>query len=136
MIDGLTRRELLASAIALTVDVRGTGAWRVSSADLPNIKDLGSYTDAKHYKLPEAAGTKTFYGLLTIDAGRQWLLAFTSCRRFSGLFRLRGLESLHVVIVDRQIRRATDFWTGDVVETTHVTVSDMRPHSARLFLCE
>ncbi|PYR61426.1 MAG: hypothetical protein DMF85_02285 [Acidobacteria bacterium] len=175
MTDGLTRRELL--AIALTVNVRGTGAWRVSSADLPNIKDargfvvpagdgdvsrieltrdwtgytcrsrvtnrgrapiaikevvlfdvtltfpassricgegfqmlsqsggtleepkdLGSYTDAKHYKLPEAAGTKTFYGLLTIDAGRQWLLAFTSCRRFSGFFRLRGPESLHVII--------------------------------------
>ena len=177
MTDGLKRRELLASAIALTVNVRGTGAWRVSSADLPNIKDargfvvpagdgdvsrieltrdwtgytcrsrvtnrgrapiaikevvlfdvtltfpassricgegfqmlsqsggtleepkdLGSYTDAKHYKLPEAAGTKTFYGLLTIDAGRQWLLAFTSCRRFSGFFRLRGPESLHVII--------------------------------------
>ena len=134
MIDGLTRRELLASAIALTVNVRGTGAWRVSSADLPNIKDLGSYTDAKHYKLPEAAGTKTFYGLLTIDAGRQWLLAFTSCPCFFNWDETT--RTVSQPFVDRQIRRATDFWTGNVVETTHVTVSDMRPHSARLFLCE
>jgi alpha-galactosidase len=69
-----------------------------SAGTLGQPKDLGSYTDAKHYKLPEAPGTKTFYGLMTIAERRQWALAFTSCRRFSGLFRLRGAGSLHVVV--------------------------------------
>ena len=78
---------------------------------LENPTDLGSYTDAKHYKLPMPAGVNTFYGLMTLtlppgeDVGQgadrskaAWLLAFTSCHRFSGLFRLRAASSLQVVV--------------------------------------
>jgi alpha-galactosidase len=61
--------------------------------------DLGNYTDAKHYKIPAAEGAQTFYGLMTVSppAGANLLLAFTSCRRFSGQFRLRS-ESLQVIV--------------------------------------
>ncbi len=55
-------------------------------------KDLGSYTDAKHYQMPTPPGTQQFYGAMTVsgtELKRQWVAAFTSCRRFSGLFRLR-----------------------------------------------
>jgi alpha-galactosidase len=66
---------------------------------LGEIADLGNYTDAGHYKMAEPAGTRVVYNLLTIDGGRgsgrpttapsHRVLAFTSCRRFSGQFRLR-----------------------------------------------
>ncbi len=69
-----------------------------SGGTLGEPKDLGSYTDSKHYKLPEPEGAKTFYGALTIAGPRSWTLAFTSCRRFSGLFRLRSPASLQVVV--------------------------------------
>lgn len=61
--------------------------------------DLGNYTDAKHYRLPAPEGAKAFYGLLTLSevAGKNHLLAFTSCRRFSGQFYLNGAR-LKVVV--------------------------------------
>jgi alpha-galactosidase len=61
--------------------------------------DLGNYTDAKHYKIPEPAGTRALYGMmmLTLPEGGKHLLAFTSCRRFIGQFYLRG-SSLQVVV--------------------------------------
>ena len=64
-------------------------------------KDLGSYTDAKHYKIPIPAGTRQYYGAMTFSPPqlhRNWVAAFTSCRRFSGLFRLRPPTSLQIVI--------------------------------------
>ena len=33
------------------------------------ITDLGNYTDAKHYRLPEPAGARVVYNLLTLAAG-------------------------------------------------------------------
>jgi alpha-galactosidase len=72
--------------------------------------DAGSYTDAGHYKLPTAStGARAFYGLTrlgswlpktdnVLDPDPQWVLAFTSCRRFSGFFRLNGPSSLDVVV--------------------------------------
>src|SRR5262249_4348317 len=54
--------------------------------------DFSQYTDAKHYRIPEADGTRAFFGLMTLTppgAGTT-LLAFTSCERFSGRFVLRG----------------------------------------------
>ena len=109
--------------VLFDVDVRAMGgSTRVygegfqmlsqNGGTLEHPTDLGSYTDAKHYKLPSPAGTSTFYGLLTLappSAGASgtdgrvieptgWILAFTSCRRFSGLFRLRGGSSLEVVV--------------------------------------
>src|SRR6185295_15009037 len=61
--------------------------------------DLGNYTDAKHYKMPQPAGARVFYGLMTMapPEGGNLLLAFTSCRRFSGQFYL-GPDSLQVIV--------------------------------------
>ena len=61
--------------------------------------DLSQYTDAKHYRIPEADGWRAYYGLLTLtppgkDAS---LLAFTSCARFSGRFVIRG-SSMRAVL--------------------------------------
>ena len=52
--------------------------------------DYSQYTDAKHYRIPEADGARAFYGLMTLtppDGEDTTLLAFTSCARFSGRFR-------------------------------------------------
>jgi alpha-galactosidase len=61
--------------------------------------DLGSYTDAKHYKMATPADGRAFYGLITLTPpqGPTQLMAFTSCHRFSGQFYLRG-RSLQAVI--------------------------------------
>jgi alpha-galactosidase len=84
--------------------------------------DLGNYTDAKHYKLPTPEASRTLYGMMTLapppakttpaglpgqgpryaggsdkTEGGNFLLAFTSCRRFSGQFYLRE-RALQVVV--------------------------------------
>jgi alpha-galactosidase len=61
--------------------------------------DIGDYTDVRHYKLPSPEGARVVYGLLTLAprSGPRLLLAFTSCRRFSGELRVRP-ESLQVVL--------------------------------------
>ena len=69
---------------------------------LGEITDLGNYTDLKHYKLPEPAGTRVVYNLLTLADGagapmQNHVLAFTSCARFSGKFQLRP-NSIAVVL--------------------------------------
>jgi alpha-galactosidase len=64
-------------------------------------QDLGSYTDAKHYRMPMPEGTRQFYGAMTFalpPPGTPWAAAFTSCRRFSGLLRLRPPSSLQIVV--------------------------------------
>jgi alpha-galactosidase len=60
--------------------------------------DLGSYTDAKHYRMPMPDGSRQMYGALRFSEGSPRELAFTSCHRFSGFFRLRGASSLQVVV--------------------------------------
>jgi alpha-galactosidase len=64
--------------------------------------DLGNYTDAKHYKLRVPEAGRTLYGMMTLapPEGGNFLLAFTSCRRFSGQFYLvdRGVQ----VVVDTE----------------------------------
>jgi len=61
--------------------------------------DLGNYTDAKHYKLPAAAGTRAFYGMMMVSPATRdhHLFAFTSCRRYMGQFYLNH-PSLRVVV--------------------------------------
>ncbi len=61
--------------------------------------DLGDYTDVRHYKLPQPDGARVVYGLLTLTSpgGGPLVLAFTSCRRFSGEFRVRP-TSIQVVL--------------------------------------
>ena len=50
--------------------------------------DYSQYTDAKHYHIPEPAGARTLYGMVTLaPPGQDTSLAgFTSCSRFSGKF--------------------------------------------------
>src|SRR5215475_6467628 len=64
--------------------------------------DLGNYTDAKHYKIPQPEGARVFYGLMTMTPpeGDVLALAFTSCRRFAGQFYLR--PDLLQVVVDTE----------------------------------
>ena len=64
--------------------------------------DYSQYTDAKHYKLPEPPDARTFYGLLTLVPPGEDVsaLAFTSCRRFSGAFRVAGAGSALQVVVE------------------------------------
>ena len=61
--------------------------------------DLGFYTDRDHYKIPQPEDALTVYNLLILSPPRRdpLLMAFTSCRRFSGAFRLRG-RSFEVVL--------------------------------------
>lgn len=60
--------------------------------------DLGNYTDVKHYRLVEPDGSRAFYGLMTLQPrGETHALAFTSCRRFVGKFRLQP-GSIQVVV--------------------------------------
>ncbi|MFZ4778852.1 MAG: glycoside hydrolase family 36 protein [Terrimicrobiaceae bacterium] len=51
---------------------------------------LGWETDHGHYKIPQTTGGRTFYNLLHVrlGPGDHLLLAFASCHRFSGEFRL------------------------------------------------
>jgi len=51
---------------------------------------LGGYTDAKHYRLPQKEGAITVYGMLTVTPPGEatQLYAFTTCRCFSGKFEL------------------------------------------------
>jgi alpha-galactosidase len=62
--------------------------------------DLGSYTDAKHYKIPMPAGTQTYFGAMTLTppGTRTWGAGFTSTRRFAGLFRHRPPASIQIVV--------------------------------------
>jgi len=70
-----------------------------SGGTLGQPVDLGNYTDAKHYRLRTPEGATAFYGMMTRGPPDRsnFLLAFTSCRRSSGQFYLRG-SSLQVVV--------------------------------------
>ena len=68
--------------------------------------DVGSYTDAKHYRIPTPDGTHTFFGAITLSPHCLYAgpcegvgLGFSSTRKFAGLFRWRPLTySLQIVI--------------------------------------
>ncbi len=81
--------------------------------------DYSQYTDAKHYKLPEPPDGRTFYGLLTLTPPRDdvRILAFTSCRRFSGSFRARG--SALQIVVDAEGLSIAPGETWDLEEFTY-----------------
>jgi alpha-galactosidase len=52
--------------------------------------DLGFYADRGMYRIPQPADATTVYNLLAISprGGKAVVFGFTSCRRFSGTFRL------------------------------------------------
>jgi len=61
--------------------------------------DLGDYTDAKHYRMPQPADATVAYNLIALSppgAGTR-VLAFSSSRRFVGRFELRP-ASLRIVV--------------------------------------
>jgi alpha-galactosidase len=61
--------------------------------------DLSSLTDVIHYKLTVPAGARAVYGLMTLSPAPaiNHVLAFISCRRFSGQFYDRD-SSIQVVV--------------------------------------
>jgi alpha-galactosidase len=62
-------------------------------------EDIGDYTDAKHYKLPQPEGARTVYGVATFstpDRTGHTLLGFTSGKRFFSKFHVRA-NSIQVV---------------------------------------
>lgn len=69
-------KEVVLFDLALTFPpssaIYGEGFQMLSQTGgtLGEPKDLGSYTDAKHYRMPVAEGSQNFYGLLTIRADR------------------------------------------------------------------
>lgn len=68
----------------------GEGYTKLSQYEgTPDAPRAISYSDAVHYRLPQEQGFFTVYNLLLLNAGGQYLLlAFSSCHRFSGEFRL------------------------------------------------
>jgi alpha-galactosidase len=74
--------------------------------------DLSQYTDAKHYRIPAADGTRAYYGLLTLapPSGETHLFAFTSCLRFSGRFELRGSSLAAIVDTEGLALAAGEAW--------------------------
>jgi alpha-galactosidase len=80
--------------------------------------DLGDYTDAKHYKMPQPAGARVVHGMLTLSApdAREHLFGFTSCRRFNGQFSLRPGRIEAVVDTEgREIRPGESWALEDLV---------------------
>ena len=61
--------------------------------------DLGNYTDPKHYKLAEPEGARVVYGLAALSTpdGGHHVLAFDSCRRFTGALHVRP-SSVQIVV--------------------------------------
>jgi len=61
--------------------------------------DLGDFTDAKHYRMPQPADATVAYNLLALTPPHEAerVVAFASSRRFAGRFELRR-DSLRVVL--------------------------------------
>jgi alpha-galactosidase len=87
-------------------------------------EDIGNYTDARHYRMPEPAGARVVHGLLTLSppGGAHVLIGFTSARRFDGLVRVRP-GSLEVV-VDTEGRALGPGEAWDLEELTFRTGED------------
>jgi len=58
-----------------------------------------AYDELKHYRIPQPADAKAVNGMITLTppGGPTMLLAFTSCKRFSGRFYIRP-KSIEVVL--------------------------------------
>lgn len=73
-----------------TTPVYGEGFTMLSQTGgtLGSPIDEGYYADRSHYKIPEAAGRRTVYGLLRLQPNESttWLLGFASAHRFVGRF--------------------------------------------------
>ncbi len=94
--------------------IYGEGFQMLSQTEgtLAKPKDVGSYTDRSHYKLPEPAGFRTVYGMLMLSPheGDRVLAGFASCRRFNGKFQFSG-ERLQCVLETESLElKPGDSW--------------------------
>ena len=92
----------------------GEGYNKISqmTGTLGQPEDVDPYTDRELYKLPEPAGFRTVYGMMSTTApdGQCIVLGFTSCRRFVGKFNVNR-ERLQVVIQTEGLPlRAGESW--------------------------
>jgi alpha-galactosidase len=96
-----------------------------SGGTLGAPKDLGSYTDRKHYKIPMPDGVETYFGAMTLTGpdGSTHGLGFTSTHRFAGLFRLRPPGSLQIVVDTWDLETFTQT-TGKSRDTVLSTIGD------------
>ncbi len=78
-----------------------------TAGTLAEPKDVGSYTDRGHYRLPEPAGFRTVYGMLMLSprGSDRVLMGFASCRRFSGKFHFNA-ERLQAVLETENLELA------------------------------
>ncbi len=78
----------VASALPPQTALYGEGFQMLSQTGgtLAQPVDLSQYTDAGHYKMPASAGSRAYYGLVTLTPPGEdtRLYGFTSCERFSG----------------------------------------------------
>jgi alpha-galactosidase len=86
--------------------------------------DLGDYTDARHYRMPQPADATVTYNVLALTApgGGHGVLAFSSSRRYVGRFELRP-ASLRVVL-DAEGRALGPGEQWDLEEFVFVTGPD------------
>jgi alpha-galactosidase len=95
--------------------------------------DLGDYTDAKHYRMPQPEGA--VHGVVTLSppgAGHH-LLAFTSARRFNGQFYLRPGNLQAVVDTEGVALAPGETW--DLEEFTYASGPDREGLLAGLARC-
>jgi alpha-galactosidase len=86
--------------------------------------DLGGYTDAKHYRLPQPDGGRVLYGLMTLapPSAPETVLAFTSSRRFSGQFEIH--PGAIQVVVDTEGLELAPGATWELEELTVLSGAD------------
>jgi alpha-galactosidase len=76
------------------------------------MTDLGNYTDVKHYRMPEPPGVRVVYNLLTLALPQaHHVLAFTSCHRYSGQFRVTPDRIDCVLDLEGRSLNAGETWT-------------------------
>jgi alpha-galactosidase len=89
--------------------VYGEGFQMLSqtAGTLAHPRDVGSYTDRGHYRLPERPGFRTVYGMLMLSPrdSERLLIGFASCRRFIGKFHFNG-ERLQAVVETENLELA------------------------------
>ena len=115
----------LSHSIPAATPLYGEGFQMLSQTGgtIGNIVDLGNYTDVKHYRMPEPAGVRVIYNLLTLALPNEHqLLAFASCRRFSGQFRL--LPGAIDVVLDLEGRSINPGETWTLEEFAFLTGGD------------
>jgi len=117
----------VAHALAPETRLYGEGFQMLSQTggSLREPRDLGDYTDAKHYKMPQPEdGSRVVHGVLTLSppgAGHR-LIAFTSCRRFNGQFYVA--PDAFRVVVDTESRELAPGETWDLEELTFRSGAD------------